>query len=221
MIVYLVTNKTNGKMYVGQHAGTNLKAYWDRNVCLAENGYQGKRLLYRAIRKYGSDGFEVIPLVIVETKQEMDHYEIEIIKFLDTTDPEKGYNITAGGGGSLGVKMGEETRAKMSKAREGKTMTEENRLKFIERNKGNKYSLGKKMTKENFYKLMAVHVGSKRSEEAKKKMSEAHKGVPWSEKQKEARHLAVHVKRNVVNLECKFCQGIQCQSTTEYEPQII
>lgn len=209
MIVYLVTNKLNGKMYVGQHAGTDLESYWRRNVWLAEAGYQGKRLLYRAIRKYGSHGFDTEILTTVKTKQELDHYEIQLIKFLDTTNPEKGYNITLGGGGSLGVKFSEETRIKMSKAREGKLMSEENRQKFIERNKGNKYSLGKKMTKENFDKLMAVHIGAKRSDEAKHRMSEAHKGKPWSEKQKEARHAAVHVKRNVVNLECKFCQGIQ------------
>jgi group I intron endonuclease len=185
MIVYLVTNKINGKMYVGQHAGSDLRAYWDRNVWLAETGYQGKRALYRAIRKYGSDGFEVKTLVIVGTKQEMDYYEIALIKVWDTTNPEKGYNITHGGDGSLGVKMSEETRAKMSKAREGKTMSEENRLKFIERNKGNKYSLGRKMTQENFDKLMAVHVGAKRSEEARRRMSDAHKGKKLSEETKQ------------------------------------
>ena len=205
MLVYLVTNKTNGKMYIGQHAGDNLKAYWDRNVWLAEMGYQGKRLLYRAIRKYGTDGFEVEPLVTVQTKQEMDHYEIELIKHLDTINPDKGYNITHGGGGSLGVKMSEETRRKMSKTRTGRTMTEENRLKFIDRIKGNKYSLGKKMTKENFEKLMAVHIGAKRTDESKRRMSEAHKGKPWSEKQKLARHTAVHVNRGIKKVGCKFC----------------
>ena len=61
---------------------------------MAETGYQGKRLLYRAIRKYGVDGFDVKPLVIVGTKQEMDYYEIGLIKVWDTTNPKNGYNVT-------------------------------------------------------------------------------------------------------------------------------
>lgn len=195
MIVYLVTNKKNGKKYVGQHAGSDLEAYWRRNVWLAEEGYQGKRALYRAIRKYGEEGFEVKPLVIVGTKQEMDLYEIGMIKAWNTTDSENGYNITQGGDGSLGVKMSAETRAKMSKAREGKTMSEENRLKFIERNKGNKYALGRKMTKENFDKLMAAHIGAKRSDEARQRMSDAHKGKKLSEETKQSMRLAQQRRR--------------------------
>jgi group I intron endonuclease len=197
MLVYLVTNKVNGKRYVGQHAGINLAAYWDRNVWLAKNGYQGKRLLYRAIRKYGADGFDVKTLIIVETKQDMDYYEIELIKIWDLTNPEKGYNITAGGSGSLGVKMTKETRAKMSKSRTGLVMPESHRQKLSKRSKGNKYSLGKKMTKENFEKLMAVHIGAKRTDEARQRMSEAHKGKKLSEETKQKMRLAQKRRREL------------------------
>jgi group I intron endonuclease len=200
-------------MYVGQHAGTDLKAYWDRNVWLAESGYQGKRLLYRAIRKYGSGGFDVEILAVVQTKQETDYYEIELIKNLDTTNPEKGYNITSGGGGSLGVKMSKETRSKMSKAREGKKMSEENRLKFISRIKGNKFAAGRKMTENHFQKLMETHVGAKRSNEAKARMSEAHRGVPLSDSRRasmrKAQHIRYHVNRNIINPKCSLCQEAQ------------
>jgi group I intron endonuclease len=234
MFVYLVTNKVNGKKYVGQHAGNDLESYWRRNVWLAEMGYEGKRLLYRAIRKYGEDGFDVKPLVIVGTKEEMDRYEIGLIKAWDLTNPEKGYNITLGGGGSLGVKFSKETRAKMSKAREGKTMSEENRLKFIERIKGNKFALGRKMSKEHLDKIIATHLGAKRSDEAKRRMSEAHLGKTQSEETKKKRananrgqkrseeskrrisealkgnatasHVRWHVSRGITNPECKLCQ---------------
>lgn len=184
MFVYCITNKINGKRYVGQHAGDNLNSYWDRTVWLAEKGYQGKRLLYRAIRKYGSDSFDIKPLVIVDTKWEMDLYEIGIIDAWDLTNPTNGYNITAGGGGSLGVKMSEETRAKMSESRTGLVMPESHRRKLSERSKGNKYSLGKKMTKENFVKLMQVHIGAKRSDEARQRMADAHIGNKASEETK-------------------------------------
>jgi group I intron endonuclease len=210
MLVYLITNKKNGKKYVGQHAGKDLESYWRRNVWLAETGYQGKRLLYRAIRKYGADGFDVAPLVIVGTKQEMDYYEIGLIKAWDTTNPEKGYNITHGGDGSLGVKMSQETRDKMSESRTGLKMPESHSLKLSERNKGNKYALGRKMTKENFEKLLATHVGAKRSDEARKRMSEAHLGKKPSEETKQKMRLAQHNNRHVkvgfINPKCLLCR---------------
>lgn len=185
MIVYSITNKTNGKRYIGQHAGNNLDTYWRRNVWLAEQGYQGKRLLYRAIRKHGINGFEVKILVIVGTKQEMDYYEIELIRIWNTTNPEKGYNITHGGDGSFGVKMSKETRAKMSEARTGLIMPESHRQKLSERSIGNKYAAGRKMTQDNFNKLMAVHIGAKRTPEAREKMRQSQLGNKHSEETKQ------------------------------------
>ena len=185
MLVYQIKNRITGKRYIGQHAGDDLLVYWERNVWLAQNGYEGKRLLYRAICKYGPEQFEVKPLVYVDSKDEMDFCEISLIKLFDTTNPKIGYNITAGGGGSLGVRMSEETRAKMSESRTGLTMPESHRRKLSERNRGNKYAAGRKMTKENFEKLMAVHIGAKRSDEAKQRMSESHKGHRHSEETKQ------------------------------------
>jgi len=188
MFVYLVINKINGKKYVGQHSGSDLIAYWNRNVYLAQHGYQGKRLFYRAIRKYGPDNFDVRPLVIVATKQEMDYYEMGLIKVWDTTNPEKGYNITLGGSGSLGVKQSEESRRKKAIALLGGKMPESHRRKLSARNIGNKYALGRKMTEDNHRKLMAVHVGAKRSIEARIRMSMAHlgKSIPEETRRKMA-----------------------------------
>jgi hypothetical protein len=95
----------------------------------------------------------------------------------------------------------------MSKAREGKTMSEENRLKFIERNKGNKYALGRKMTADNFEKLMTVHIGSKRTDEAKQRMSESHKGIPWDDRKWLSNHERNHISKGKVNPNCKFCSS--------------
>jgi len=199
MFVYQITNKVNGKKYIGQHAGDNLLRYWESTVYFAEHGYQGKRLLYRAIRKYGADNFDIKPLVIVGTKQDMDYYERGLIKAFKTMSPAFGYNITAGGGGSFGVVPNEETRNKMSQSRTGKKMPESHRRKLSERSKGNKYSLGRKMTKENFDKLMAAHVGAKRSDEARKRMSESHKGKKPSEQTKQRMREAQQRRREREN----------------------
>ena len=195
MFVYQITNLVNGKKYVGQHAGGSLSAYWEKTVYFAQHGYQGKRLLYRAIRKHGPESFEIKPLVVVGTKWEMDRYEICLIKALDVMNPQKGYNITAGGRGSFGVVASEETRIKMSQTRTGKKMPESHRRKLSERSKGNKYALGRKMTKENFDKLMVVHIGAKRSDESKKRMSDAHKGKPLPEERKQNMRLAQQRRR--------------------------
>jgi group I intron endonuclease len=199
MLVYLITNKVNGKRYVGQHAGSDLDVYWHHNAYMALNGYQGKRLLYRAIRKYGEESFEVIPLVIVNSKEEMDRYEIGLIAHLDLCNPEKGYNLTAGGGGSFGFKPDEETREKMSKSHIGLKMPESHSRALSERNKGNKYSLGRKMTESNHNKLMAVHIGSKRTEEAKKRMSDSHKGKKMSEETKQRMRESQQLRRQKEN----------------------
>lgn len=236
MILYLITNKINGKRYVGQHVGNDLQAYWLRNVYLAQNGYQGKRLLYRAVRKHGPENFDVEVLTFVETKEELDRYEIGLIAHLDLCNPEKGYNLTQGGGGSLGFNPDEETREKMSKSHIGLKMPDSHRRKLSERNKGNKYSLGRKMTKENFEKLMAVHIGAKRSEETRRKLSESHKGKKQSEETIRKRSLALrgqkrseetsrkisealkgngtgshvrwHVNKGIINPNCKLCNPI-------------
>jgi len=185
MFVYQVTNKINGKRYIGQHVGEDLLLYWSKTTYFALHGYQGKRLLYRAIRKYGVSNFEIKPLVIVGTKEELDLYERGLIKAFETMNPGKGYNITAGGGGSFGVVPDEETRAKMSKSRTGLKMPDSHKQKLSERSIGNKYALGRKMTADNHAKLMATHVGAKRSEESKQRMSQAHIGKKLSEETKQ------------------------------------
>lgn len=83
-------------------------------------------------------------------------------------------------------------------------MPEKSRVILAELNKGNKYSLGKKMTKDNFEKLMAVHIGAKRTDEARKNMSEAHKGKPWTDKQRFGRHNRYHFNAPKPDT-CKFC----------------
>ena len=195
MFVYQITNKINNKKYIGQHAGSDLQKYWQHNVYRATAGFRGKPALYRAVCKYGVENFEIKPLIIVGTKEWMDYYEIGLIKILDTTNLNKGYNITAGGGGNFGFRPDEETKAKMAASHMGLKMPKSHSLKLSERNKGNKYAAGRKMTKENFDKLMAANIGAKRSDEARQHMSEAHKGKKLSEETKQRMRSAQQRRR--------------------------
>src|ERR1700689_4043923 len=140
MFVYLITNKVNGKKYVGQHSGNNLQKYWNitANRALANPG--NRRVLYRAVRKYGIENFEIKPLVIVDNKWEMDLYETGMIRALDLMNPDKGYNLTLGGEGTPGYRPSEETLQKLSDSHKGIFQSEETKQKRAAKIRGLKRS---------------------------------------------------------------------------------
>lgn len=128
------------------------------------------------------------------TWEEANKKEIEFISLYGRTNTEKGClcNLTDGGGGTLGIKMSEETRRKMSQ----KVFTEETRRKISEANSGkNNAFYGKPLPEYIRIKLSEAQKGEKSSwwgrkhtEETKKKMSEKamgfKKGIKLSDETK-------------------------------------
>lgn len=117
--IYKITNKVNGKCYVGQ--AIDIRARLQDHV----SAYlRGKDLvLYRAIRKHGIDNFEANILVIINTfgktqkeiKQELNAQETFYINLYNSY--KNGYNMTPGGDcGRLGFKHSEETIKKIKEA---------------------------------------------------------------------------------------------------------
>lgn len=94
MIIYLVTNKANGKQYVGQTTRP-LSERWRRHC-------HPDKLCYfqRAIQKYGPDNFEIRVIDTATSKAELDEKEIHWIKKLNTMYP-YGYNLKPGGNVSM------------------------------------------------------------------------------------------------------------------------
>jgi len=87
----------------------------------------------------------------------------------------------------LGHKHSEESKARMSKIKIGKSVSDETRSKLSEAGKGRKVSeevkrhlseinTGKKLSDKHKQKLSEAHKGLKMSAEHKKKIGEAHKG---------------------------------------------
>ena len=114
--VYKITNKINGKIYIGETLNTIEKRFKqhcsDAYLKTYENYY-----FYKAIRKYGPENFEISQLEHVSNldrkvlKEEILKLEKEYIKKYDSFN--SGYNSNSGGRHPLEVKK--ETRELQSK----------------------------------------------------------------------------------------------------------
>lgn len=118
MIVYLLTNKANGKGYVGKTKRSFVQR-WKEHVHNAMNGHV-EMPLYAAIRKHGADAFEHKILQECDNEDELDLIERKWIADLNTFNV--GYNATLGGDGLRGYKHTDEMKKWMSLMRTGKPM---------------------------------------------------------------------------------------------------
>ena len=137
MLVYVVTNKVNGKIYIGK-TETTLKRRWDSHVVAAKRG--SKSYFHAAIRKYGPAAFEATPLSSAVSRDNMEELEIFFIAKYHSTDCEIGYNLTNGGDGRGGFKHSEETKRKISRSERGKRLTPEQRVNVGRSHRGGRHS---------------------------------------------------------------------------------
>lgn len=106
--VYVHTNKTNGKKYIGITHRKPAERWHSGSA------YRYNEHFYRAIKKYGWDGFDHEVILSGLQKEEACQWEIALIAMYESTDPEKGYNVSFGGEGH--VSYSPQMRAKMSKS---------------------------------------------------------------------------------------------------------
>lgn len=157
--VYLVSNKLNGKQYVGQTINPHLPI-----------GHG--RIMKSAYKLHGKDNFDYEPLCTsIENRATLNAIERFWIAVLDTVVP-NGYNIELGG--SKGSTWTEERRRKHSLALTGRI-----HCRPLGSKSGAK---GKKWSEENKRKLSevlkgraSVNKGIKHTEETKAKMSASQK----------------------------------------------
>lgn len=88
--VYLIRNKLNNKIYIGQH----------RSNIIDYNYYGSGNIIVRAISKYGKDNFELNILTWASSREELNILERFYILLYNSTDKNIGYNIQIGGQGS-------------------------------------------------------------------------------------------------------------------------
>lgn len=161
-LIYCLTNKVNGKKYVGQTT-RSIKKRWEEH-CKTKKEYIGK-----SIGKHGKENFQIEILEECFSIDKLNEREIFWIKKLKTIDKRIGYNLQLGG---LGGRHSEESKKKMSKSQ-------------IIRNAGGKnhYMYGEHHSEETKKKMSISRMGRISWNKGKKcpQISKALKGkIPWN-----------------------------------------
>lgn len=114
MFIYMLLNKINGKVYVGQTVrDVNARLCEYRKASRSKNPRQA---IYVAINKYGWENFEAFVLDRASSREELDLLEQHWIAHYGCVAP-KGYNLTTGGKGN--GHLSEETKRKISASKKG------------------------------------------------------------------------------------------------------
>lgn len=102
--IYKVTNRVNGKVYVGQTVHT-IEWRWNTHLNSAYNDRMGDYnvLFHRAIRKHGIDAFEVSEVEKCDSSV-LNEREKYWIKEYNSFSSQNGYNSTLGGDGAVKYK---------------------------------------------------------------------------------------------------------------------
>ena len=93
MIIYKVTNLINGEIYIGLTT-TSLKKRWITHKAMSKRKFSH---LYNAMKKYGIHNFSIEQIDSTDDFVKLGELERYYIKLYNSQNPEKGYNITAGG----------------------------------------------------------------------------------------------------------------------------
>lgn len=182
--VYKITNKINGKFYIGS-AAESFSSRWKGHINKLNRQKHRNRYLQSAWNKYKEENFVFSILLVCESTDCL-KYEQVFLDNLKPWDDNIGYNICKIAGSTLGVKFSDESKKKLSESKTGLKRTEEAKKRVSEG------MMGRVVSSETRAKISAALTGKKLSQETRNKISEVQKGrasprkgKPVSQKEKE------------------------------------
>lgn len=139
--VYLITNKKNGKIYIGQTI-RSLKLRYDDHFYSANRPNKSYNIIFsKALRKYGKDGFTIECICVSFDRESLNEAEVALIKDYDSRNKSAGYNLAFGGNnGAKEIKITEETRQRLRDSHKGKKPSQETRDKMSRAHTGKIFS---------------------------------------------------------------------------------
>ena len=182
----------NNKVYIGI-TKFKPKYRWNNG-----EGYSRQPYVYKAILKYGWDNIKHDILETNLSELEAKNKEQYYIKLYKSNDKRFGYNLTAGGDGTWGIKYTDERRQKVIESNKNRGVKPETREKIRQ------FNLGRHASVETKLKLSEQRKGSNNSfygkhhsDETKKKISDANSGF----NNKRSIHIAKYdLDRNLIEI---------------------
>jgi len=121
--VYKLTNKQNGKIYIGI-TNQGVATRWCKHCSDARSNSPFP--LHNAIRKYGKENFQIEIIEVIKNKDYdyLKERECFWIKEFDSYNRKLGYNLTLGGDGTFGRFHSEKTKEKIREKAKGRKLSE-------------------------------------------------------------------------------------------------
>ena len=191
--IYCIENIKTGKKYIGQSVNLDCRIKAHKNA-LKRNSHSNPHL-QNSFNIYGLDVF-IFSVIEILSESLLDEKEIYWINHHKSNIEDFGYNLETGGHSRK--RLSQETRKKMSI--KALNMTREHKEKISKAKKGippseitriavSKALKGKTLSDEHRKKVSNGLIGTVFSNERKMNISAAKKGVPRTDKQKEANSL--------------------------------
>jgi len=134
-LIYKITNKVNGKVYIGLTT-QGLSQRKREHISRFKSGVRNHKL-YLAFKKYGLDSFVFDEHICALSREYLKQLEIDTIAEYNSYD--KGYNMTAGGD-----IISEETSRKISEALKGRGLPWADKV-VAARKKNGTYGMNRKL----------------------------------------------------------------------------
>lgn len=168
---YIITCLATNKRYIGI-TGDSVEKRWRRHLRDARYRVESS-VLWAAIRKHGSQAFQVESLCCAQSWNDICVTERLLVAQWDTFVP-RGYNLTLGGEGLYGYKHSIDSVERSASKHRGKPCHPNTIAAAILTHRG------KPKTIEHRMKIAASKIGTKRSEATRRKLSEWRKGKSFN-----------------------------------------